>query len=85
MSVLYNKKKTIPDVYKNPLNYDNIKIYIVVPDDPYDASIYGAFRDKRKAYKENLISQGIDKDLAEIMAKTFVDYEIVKPVVNGNC
>ena len=49
MSVLYNKKKTIPDVYKNPLNYDNIKIYIVVPDDPYDASIYGAFRDKRKA------------------------------------
>ena len=45
MSVLYNKKKTIPDVYKNPLNYDNIKIYIVVPDDPYDASIYGAFLD----------------------------------------
>ena len=34
----------------------------------------------KKAYKENLISQGIDKDLAEIMAKTFVDYEIVKPV-----
>lgn len=39
----------------------------------------------KKAYKENLISQGIDKDLVEIMAKTFVDYEIVKPVVNGNC
>lgn len=30
----------------------------------------------KKAYKENLISQGIDKDLAEIMAKT---------LVNGNC
>lgn len=49
MSVLYNKKKNIPGVYKNPLNYDNIKIYIVVPGDPYDASIYGVFQDKRKA------------------------------------
>ena len=49
MPVLYNKKKYIPGVYKNPSNYDNIKIYIVVPDDPYDASIYGVFRDKRKA------------------------------------
>lgn len=39
----------------------------------------------KKAYKENLISQGIDKELAEIMAKTFVDYEIIKPVENGNC
>ena len=39
----------------------------------------------KKAYKEDLIKQGIDKELAEIMAKTFVDYEIVKPVVNGNC
>lgn len=49
MPVLYNKKKNIPGVYKNPSNYDNIKIYIVVPGDPYDASIYGVFRDKRKA------------------------------------
>lgn len=39
----------------------------------------------KKAYKENLISQGIDKDLAEIMAKTFIDYKIIKPVVNGDC
>lgn len=39
----------------------------------------------KKAYKENLISQGIDKELAEIMAKTFVEYQIVRPVVNGNC
>ena len=39
----------------------------------------------KKAYKENLISQGIDKELAEIMAKTFIDYKIIKPVVNGNC
>ena len=39
----------------------------------------------KKAYKEDLIKQGIDKALAEIMAKTFVEYQIVRPVVNGNC
>lgn len=39
----------------------------------------------KKAYKEDLIKQGIDKELAEIMAKTFIEYQIVKPVVNGNC
>ena len=38
-----------------------------------------------KAYKEDLIKQGIDKELAEIMAKTFIEYQIVRPVVNGNC
>ena len=39
----------------------------------------------KKAYKEDLIKQGIDKELAEIMAKTFIEYKIVRPVVNGNC
>lgn len=39
----------------------------------------------KKAYKEDLIKQGIDKELAEIMAKTFVECQIVRPVVNGNC
>lgn len=39
----------------------------------------------KKAYKEDLIKQGIDKELAEIMAKTFVEYQIVRPVVNCNC
>lgn len=39
----------------------------------------------KKAYKEDLIKQGIDQELAEIMAKTFVEYQIVRPVVNGNC
>ena len=38
----------------------------------------------KKAYKEDLIKQGIDKELAEIMAKTFIEYQIVRPVVNGN-
>ena len=39
----------------------------------------------KKAYKEDLIKQGIDKELAEIMAKTFIEYQMVRPVVNGNC
>lgn len=39
----------------------------------------------KKAYKEDLIKQGIDKELAEIMAKTFIEYQIVRPVVNVNC
>lgn len=39
----------------------------------------------KKAYKEDLIKQGVDKELAEIMAKTFIEYQIVRPVVNGNC
>lgn len=39
----------------------------------------------KKAYKEDLIKQGIDKEIAEIMAKTFIEYQIVRPVVNGNC
>ena len=39
----------------------------------------------KKAYKEDLIKQGIDKELAEIMAKTFSEYQSVRPVVNGNC
>ena len=39
----------------------------------------------KKAYKEDLIKQGIDKELSEIMAKTFIEYQIVRPVVNGNC
>ena len=39
----------------------------------------------KKAYKEDLIKQGIDKELAEIMATTFIEYQIVRPVVNGNC
>lgn len=38
----------------------------------------------KKAYKEDLIKQGVDKELAEIMAKTFIEYQIVRPVVNGN-
>lgn len=42
-----------------------------------------AEREAKKAYKADLIAQGIDKEIAEIMAKTFVEYKIVNPVVNS--
>lgn len=42
-----------------------------------------AEREAKKAYKNSLIEQGVDKELAEVMAKTFVEYQIVKPVVNS--
>ena len=42
-----------------------------------------AEREAKKAYKEDLIKQGIDKELAEVMAKTFLEYGIIKPVVYG--
>ena len=34
-----------------------------------------------ESYKKDLIRQGIDKEIAEVMSKTFVGYKIVKPVV----
>lgn len=43
-----------------------------------------AERIAREAYKKDLIKQGIDKEVAEVMAKVFTEYEIIKPVVNGN-
>lgn len=42
-----------------------------------------AEREARKAYKEDLIKQGIDKETAEVMAKVFAEYKIVAPVVNS--
>ncbi len=42
-----------------------------------------AEREAKRAYKEDLIKQGIDKDLADIMANTFTEYKIVVPVVNS--
>lgn len=42
-----------------------------------------AEREARKAYKADLIKQGIDKELAEVMAKTFVEYKVIAPVVNS--
>lgn len=40
-----------------------------------------AEREAMKAYERDLISQGIDKETAKVMAKTFVEYGIIKPVV----
>lgn len=33
---------------------------------------------------KDLIEDGIDKELATVMAKVEFDYELIKPVVNGN-
>lgn len=41
-----------------------------------------AQREAKKAYKHDLIKQGVDKETAEVMASVFVEYEIIKPVVN---
>jgi hypothetical protein len=43
-----------------------------------------AERKAMNAYKKDLIAQGIDKETAATMAKVFVEYGIIKPVVNGN-
>lgn len=37
----------------------------------------------KQAYKRDLLKQGIDKEIAEVMAKTFTEYKIIKPVVNS--
>lgn len=42
-----------------------------------------AEREAKKAYKNDLIRQGVDKEMADIMAKVFTEYEIIKPVVNS--
>lgn len=38
----------------------------------------------QKAYEKDLIKQGIDPQLAKVMASVNVAYGIVKPVVNFN-
>lgn len=43
---------------------------------------------ERKAIEsraKDLIKQGIDKELAKVMAKAELDCGIIRPVVNGNC
>ena len=42
-----------------------------------------AEREAKKAYKADLIKQGIDKEIAEVMAKAFLEYGLIKPVVNS--
>lgn len=40
-----------------------------------------AEKEAKKAYKQDLIKQGIDEQIAEVMANTFMEYGIIKPVV----
>ena len=42
-----------------------------------------AEREAKKAYKADLIKQGIDKEMAETMAKVFLECGLIKPVVNS--
>lgn len=42
-----------------------------------------AEKEARKAYKQDLIKQGVDKETAEVMASVLVEYGIIKPVVNS--
>lgn len=35
------------------------------------------------AYKKDLMKQGIEKELAEVMAKVLVETGVIKPVVNS--
>ena len=37
-----------------------------------------------KARAEALMAQGIEKQLAQVMAKVEFEYGLLKPVVNGN-
>lgn len=43
-----------------------------------------AERTAKESYKKDLIKQGIDKEIAEVMAKAFLECGLIKPVVNGN-
>lgn len=38
----------------------------------------------KKAYEKDLIKQGVDPEIAKVMASVNVEYGIVKPVVNFN-
>ena len=31
----------------------------------------------------DLIAEGVDKEIAKVMAKVEIEYQIIKPVVNG--
>ena len=42
-----------------------------------------AERKAMNAYKEDLVKQGVEKTIAEAMAKAFIETRIIKPVVNS--
>lgn len=81
---MVNKEnKYIPGVYKNPSNYETINVYIVVPGDPYDASILGVFRDKRKAelYAEihNCVVEELKNDSSREESKESIQGKLNQP------
>ena len=43
-----------------------------------------AERNAINAYKKDLIANGVEKEMAAIMAKAFFECGLISPVVNGN-
>ena len=43
-----------------------------------------AERNAINAYKKDLIANGVEKEMASIMAKAFFECGLISPVVNGN-
>lgn len=43
-----------------------------------------AEKEARKAYEQELVRAGVDKEMAKTLARVMMEYGIVKPVVNGN-
>lgn len=41
-------------------------------------------RNAINAYKKDLIENGVDNEMADIMAKAFFECGLISPVVNGN-
>lgn len=79
-----------PQITQDPQDpHRNIKSSIQATQDPHsinkeDKIMTRAERIAVKAYADNLKSQGIDAELAQVMAKAYLDAGIIKPVVNGN-
>lgn len=75
---------------KKPLDIPRIPWYYIgtknntTPKQMEEHKMTKAERNAMNAYKKDLIAQGVDKETAATMAKVFVEYGIIKPVVNGN-
>lgn len=47
-----------------------------------DKTLTKAERNAVNSYKKELIAQGIEKEIAEVMAKSLVETKVIIPVVN---
>ena len=72
------------DIYTHWVYNKYIKNRTTTPNKTEDHTMTKAERNAMNAYKKDLIAQGVDKETAATMAKVFIEYGIIKPVVNGN-